>query len=1099
MKQKDDPLWYKQAIIYQLHVKCFHDSDQDGIGDFVGLTKKLGHIQNLGCTAIWLQPFYPSPLKDDGYDIQDYCNIHPNYGTLHDFKLFLDEAHKRGLKVITELVINHTSDQHIWFQKSRRAKKGSKWRNYYVWSDHPDKYLDARIIFKDFETSNWAWDPVANAYYWHRFYSSQPDLNYDNPDVHHEIFKIVDFWMGMGVDGMRLDAIPYLYQREGTDCENLPETHAFLKKLRAYVDNRYSGRMLLAEANQWPEQASSYFGDEDECHMAFHFPVMPRLFMSMHMEDRFPIIDIMDQTPMAPEKCQWAMFLRNHDELTLEMVTDEERDYMYRSYAKDPRARINLGIRRRLAPLLENDRHKIELMYILLFSLPGSPIIYYGDEIGMGDNYYLGDRNGVRTPMQWNYNTNAGFSQANPQKLYLPLIIDPEYHHDYLNVENQEQTVSSLLRWMRNVIATRQQTMAFGRGTMTFVNTTNSKVLAFIRQYEEDIILVVANLSRQSQYVELELGDYAGFSVSDFFSQNIYATIKDGIYGLSLAHHGYYWLSLQKSKEGMPIAEREDLVELSVVGHWDNVLVGAERSILEKNVLPGYIKKCRWFRSKARRVKGAKIVEEYSIGNARLMIVDVATDVDPVSTYLMPLTFVSLEQGEKIHELHPLACLAKLQVGEQKGYLVDAIYDQNFREKLIKTVVKKGEIPGIYGSLKLEPTKSLKHYVHNWKDPIRSDVVRAEQSNTSIIYEDQVIFKLYRKLDEGINPDLELSRHLTENCSFPYCPKYLGAIEEFREHKPYVIATIQEYIPQGTDAWLYTLDSIKLFFEHALVSGKELETYQTLFEATKDYDVDSLPKEVKFLIGQSYLEMAAQLGQRTAEMHIAFASYKLQSSMAPEPFTIFYQKSLYQGIKGKIRRTMGLLKEQLSRMDAATKKIAEEIIASEKKLQDKIKPFIETLLHMSKIRVHGDFHLGQVLRAGNELYVLDFEGEPILSISERRIKRSALRDVAGMIRSFHYALTYALKIDATERKDLAPLLERYGEFWFEVVKKVYLHAYLKTARQCHLLVPEDDQSLMAVLEAFLINKAVYEVGYELQNRPDWIDIPLKGLLMLTRE
>jgi len=1097
--QKKDLLWYKQAIIYQLHVKCFHDSDNDGFGDFIGLTKKLGHIQSLGCTAIWLQPFYPSPLKDDGYDIQDYCSIHPNYGTIQDFKIFLDEAHKRGLKVITELVINHTSDQHSWFQKSRRAKKGSKWHNYYVWSDRPDQYLDARIIFKDFETSNWAWDPVAGAYYWHRFYSSQPDLNYDNPDVHQEIKKIVDFWMGMGVDGMRLDAIPYLYQREGTDCENLPETHAYLKELRAYIDSRYSGRMLLAEANQWPEQASSYFGNDDECHMAFHFPVMPRLFMSMHMEDRFPIIDIMEQTPMPPEKCQWAMFLRNHDELTLEMVTDEERDYMYRSYAKDPRARINLGIRRRLAPLLENDRHKIELMYILLFSLPGSPIIYYGDEIGMGDNYYLGDRNGVRTPMQWNYNSNAGFSHANPQKLYLPLIIDPEYHHDYLNVENQEQTVSSLLRWMRNAIATRQQTKAFGQGSISFINTNNSKVIAFVRKYEEDVILVVANLSRQSQYVELDLSDYVGAYVGDFFSQNQYALIREDLYGLSLGRHGYYWLSIQQAKEKSLNTDINELAEFVVNNHWSDVLIGSDRALLEKKIFPSYIKKCRWFRSKVHRIKGVKILEEYNFTDARTLIVDVASDSEPVATYVVPISFVSLEDGEKLYEAYPLACIAKLSVGGKQGYLVDAIYDSRFRTALIKSINKKGDVVGLYGALKIVATPALKRLVKSWKDEIKSDIIGVEQSNSSIVYEGQLILKLYRKLDEGLNPDLELNRYLTENCNFSYCPKYLGSIEELRDGKPYVVSTLQEYIPNGEDVWQYTVNFLKLYFERAIISRKNLKFYQKLLKGVEIGDLDSIPKDVRELIGQNYLEMVALLGQRTAEMHVAFASHKNQPSMAPEPFTLFYQKSLYQGIKGQIRRTVSLLKDSIQHMDASTKQIAKQIIASESRLIEKIKPLTVGLLPMLKIRVHGDLHLGQVLRAEKELYMLDFEGEPILSISERRIKRSVLRDVAGMIRSFHYALTYTLKDETLKEKDGEDPLDHYGEVWFECVKNVYLNSYLKYARKYDKLVPNDDLIIKKIMDAFLINKAVYEIGYELQNRPDWVDVPLKGLLMLARE
>src|SRR5690242_16074657 len=497
--------WYKDAIIYEVHVRAFFDSVTDGIGDFGGLTQKLDYLEDLGVTALWLLPFCPSPLRDDGYDISDYTNVHPSYGTLKDFQKFLREAHRRGLKVITELVLNHSSDQHVWFQRSRRAAPGSRWRDFYVWSDTPEKYKETRIIFKDFENSNWTWDPVAKAYYWHRFYSHQPDLNWDNPEVRDAMFAAMDFWLDMGVDGLRLDAVPYLIEREGTNCENLPETHEVLRELRKHVDSKYSDRMLLAEANQWPEDSVAYFGRGDECHMAFHFPVMPRLFMALRMEDRFPIIDILQQTPPIPENCQWAMFLRNHDELTLEMVTDEERDYMYRAYASDPQARINLGIRRRLAPLLGNDRRRVELMLGLLCSMPGTPVLYYGDEIGMGDNFYLGDRNGVRTPMQWSSDRNAGFSRANPQQLYLPITIDPEYHYEAINVENQQKNLSSLLWWMRRVIAMRKNYRAFSRGSIEFLHPENRRVLAFIRSYENERVLVVANLSRFAQSTELDL------------------------------------------------------------------------------------------------------------------------------------------------------------------------------------------------------------------------------------------------------------------------------------------------------------------------------------------------------------------------------------------------------------------------------------------------------------------------------------------------------------------------------------------------------------------------------------------------------------------
>ena len=546
----DDPLWYKDAIIYEIHVRAFFDSDGDGIGDFRGLTAKLDYLQDLGVTALWLLPFYPSPLRDDGYDIADYTSVHPAYGTLEDFQLFLDEAHERGLRVITELVINHTSDQHPWFQRARRAPPGSPERDFYVWSDTDTKYPDARIIFKDFETSNWTWDPVANAYYWHRFFSHQPDLNFDNPQVQEELFRALDFWLEMGVDGLRLDAVPYLYEREGTNCENLPETHAFLQELRAHIDAQVP-RPHAARRGQpvagGRRSPTSAMGGGDECHMAFHFPVMPRLFMALRMEDRFPIIDILQQTPPIPEKCQWAIFLRNHDELTLEMVTDEERDYMYRVYAEDPEQRINLGIRRRLAPLLGNDRRRIELMNGLLFSLPGTPVLYYGDEIGMGDNIYLGDRNGVRTPMQWSADRNAGFSRANPQRLYLPVIIDPEYHYEAVNVEAQQRNPHSLLWWMRRLIALRKRHPAFGRGTIEFLQPENRKVLAFVRRYGggdapgggQPVALLAVRRARP-------LGVPGPDARSRCSGASPFPRSATACYLLTLGPHGFYWFSLMQ-------------------------------------------------------------------------------------------------------------------------------------------------------------------------------------------------------------------------------------------------------------------------------------------------------------------------------------------------------------------------------------------------------------------------------------------------------------------------------------------------------------------------------------------------------------------------
>ena len=539
-----DADWYKDAIIYQLHVKGFLDSNADGIGDFRGLTERLDYLEDLGVTALWLLPMYPSPLKDDGYDIANYLDIHKDYGSLKDFEEFIGETHRRGMRVITELVVNHTSDQHPWFQEARR-NLSSPYHQYYVWSDSDKKYAGTRIIFTDTERSNWAWDPDAKLYYWHRFFSHQPDLNFDNPNVRREVLDVMKYWLEKGVDGLRMDAVPYLIEREGTSCENLPETHAVLKEIRKAVDAAYPDRMLLAEANQWPVDVRPYFGDGDEFHMAFHFPLMPRIFMAIRKEDRHPITDILAQTPSIPTNCQWALFLRNHDELTLEMVTDDERDYLYREYATDPRMRLNIGIRRRLAPLMDNDRRKIELLNSLLFTMPGTPIVYYGDELGMGDNIYLGDRNGVRTPMQWTGDRNAGFSKADTARLYLPLNVDPVFGYQALNVEAQQRVPNSLLRWMKRIIAARKRNKTFGRGTLEFLKPANRAILAYVRKYEGEILLIVNNLAGTAQPVELDLRRFIGAEVIELLGETRFPRIAEHPYQLSLLPYGFFWFRLE--------------------------------------------------------------------------------------------------------------------------------------------------------------------------------------------------------------------------------------------------------------------------------------------------------------------------------------------------------------------------------------------------------------------------------------------------------------------------------------------------------------------------------------------------------------------------
>lgn len=901
---EENPLWYKEAVIYELHVRAFCDSDQDGVGDFRGLTGKLDYLQDLGVNALWLLPFYPSPLRDDGYDISDYTSIHPSYGSLRDFRRFLQEAHRRGLRVITELVLNHTSDQHPWFQRARRASPGSKWRDFYVWSDTPDRYSETRIIFQDFEASNWSWDPEAKAYYWHRFYSHQPDLNFENPQLQKAVFRAIDFWFGMGVDGLRLDAVPYLFEREGTNCENLPETHAFLKKLRAYVDERYEDRMLLAEANQWPEDAADYFGRGDACHMAFHFPLMPRMFMALHMEDRFPILDILEQTPTIPDECQWALFLRNHDELTLEMVTDEERDYMYRVYAQDSQMRINLGIRRRLAPLLSNHRKRIELLNSLLFSMPGTPVVYYGDEIGMGDNIYVGDRNGVRTPMQWSADRNAGFSRANPQKLYLPVIIDPEYHYEAVNVEAQQGNPRSLLWWMKRLIAMRKRYKALGQGTIQFLQPENRKILAFLRTAGEETLLVVANLSRFVQYVELDLSALRERVPVELFGETAFPAVGESPYFLSLGPHSVYWFAMESPGElggTKEIRGRDAEVPLmSVAGRWERLLSGKGTVNLEQ-ALPRYLRGRRWFGGKARRVKSARIQEVLPLSNTSralyILFVNVGYTEGSEETYTVPVTYASGEDAAELLQEHPGAALARISVKDkgEEGVLYDALWDETCRSALLAAITSRHRRKGSAGHLVGRPMPGLKRTDDAAVRPLESALLTAEQSNSSVVYGDRYILKLFRRLDQGVNPDLEIGRFLTAR-GFPHTPPVKGFLEYHRDRKePMTIAVLQGFEPNEGDAWEYTLDHLEHYFENALAERNRENRPDIPSPAWVDLDGQDPPAFVFEAIGP-YLESARLLGERTADMHKALAADPNDPAFAPEPFTKLYQRSLYQSM-----------------------------------------------------------------------------------------------------------------------------------------------------------------------------------------------------------
>ncbi len=1098
--QTAESLWYKDAIIYELHVKSFYDSNGDGIGDFEGLIRRLDYLQELGVTALWLLPFYPSPLLDDGYDISDYFHINPDYGTMPDFRRFLREAHKRGIRVITELVINHTSSQHKWFQRSRRAAPGSLWRDFYVWSDTTDRYKDARIIFTDFETSNWAWDPVAHAYYWHRFYSHQPDLNYDNPRVRRMMLRVVDYWFNMGVDGMRLDAVPYLYEREGTNCENLPETHAFLKELRAHVDKKFQDRMLLAEANQWPEDAAAYLGNGDECHMAFHFPIMPRLFMAVRMEDRFPIIDILEQSLNLPPTCQWAMFLRNHDELTLEMVTDQERDYMYKAYAQDPRARINVGIRRRLAPLLGNNRRLIELMKGLLFSLPGTPILYYGDEIGMGDNYHLGDRDGVRTPMQWTADMNAGFSTANPQQLFLPVIIDPEYHFTTVNVENQIRNVSSFLWFMRQLNAQRKSIQALGRGSMQFLPSDNSKVLTFLRTYGEENILVIANLSRQSQAVRIEIPGQAGYRVRDMFSGNEFPRITEAPYVVTLTPYAFFWFTLERPVEPAR-RELEQPLEVQFDTAWEEL----PGSSAESQLLPAlghYMQRVRWFGGKGRSVRELQIVDRLVVPTpARplfLLLLEVTYTDAPKENYLLPLGFADGALQAKIMKESDESTIAQVRLREGAGILYDAAVDEDLHRFLLD-MIARGRSRKMDGGRALAwRGRKFGAVLGDQALPLRSHVLTAEQSNTAIVYQDTFFLKLYRRIEEGINPDVELSRYLTEETSFANLPAYVGGIGWQRERSsPVTIALLLQFVPNQGDAWSFALDNLGNSLSHALTLKGKLQALPELPASVLALDPESIPVAVRDFIGPVYLEMMSLLGRRTGELHLALMSLAQSPDVAPEPFSLLYQKSLYQSIRGLTLKVLNELESSLPSLEPPVAEAVKGVLAHRKTILLRVRRIIDKKIQAMKIRTHGDYHLGQVLYTGKDFVIIDFEGEPARSLTERRLKQSALRDVAAMVRSFHYAAQGSLILRADKQSMDLDYLRHWADLWYFYVSGVFLQAYRRTVADSQV-VPTDPTDFTTLLETFILEKAVYELGYELNHRPDWLLIPVRGIEQILK-
>lgn len=1104
--QDDDPLWYKDAIVYELHVRAFYDSNEDGIGDFPGLTQKLDYLRDLGVTAVWLLPFYPSPLRDDGYDISDYTRIHPSYGTLRDFRAFMRAADERGLRVITELVVNHTSDQHPWFQRARHAPPGSQHRDFYVWSDDAGKYREARIIFKDFERSNWTYDHEAKAYYWHRFYSHQPDLNFDNAQVRREVIRLMSFWLRMGVSGLRLDAVPYLYEREGTSCENLPETHAFLKTLRAEVDKRFKNRMLLAEANQWAEDTAAYFGDGDECHMAYHFPLMPRMFMAIRMEDRFPIVDILEQTPAIPDSCQWGTFLRNHDELTLEMVTDEERDFMYRVYAHDRQARINLGIRRRLAPLLNNDRKKMELMKALSFSLPGTPFVYYGDEIGMGDNYYLGDRNGVRTPMQWSADRNAGFSMANPQRLYLPVTIDPEYHYETINVAAQQSNPDSFLWWVKRLIALRRRYRAFGRGSIEFLKPDNRKILAFVRKHEAETILVVANLSRHAQHTYLNLGSMAGRVPMELFGRTEFPAITDSSYPLSLGPYAFYWFSLEAARERLeePVKAAEPAVASVTVRKGPEDLLKRSHRARFENVLLRYARRARWFGGKARNARGASIQEivpfPFHAEQAFFIVLKVEYTEGEPELYLLPVAFA---RGEPVSQLladttRPVIASIEIRGAQQPFPIVvyDAVVSPEFRAALLDAIGRRKSYRGQAGTIIGDRTRGLYTRTRGpAQEKLESALLRVEQSNTSFSFDDRFVLKLYRHLEEGISPELEIGRYLTAGKLFDNAPGVAGALEYHAtsQVEPATFAVLHTYVENEGNAWTYTLDALGRYYDHVLARpgvAAPLPASRSPVLVSQE----PLPSLVTELI-DPFLESARVLGQRTAELHLALASGMNDASFAPEPFSAMYQRSLYHGYRAYLAQVMNALRGLHDTLPAEVKQEADRVLGQSDAIQSRFQLVTRRRISAMRIRCHGDYHLGQVLHTGGDFVIIDFEGEPARSLGERRIKHSPLKDVASMLRSFHYASHVALhgQTSIVVRAEDVPVLEQWARAWYLWVSASFLRSYLDLMADTPVL-PSKPEDISVMLDGYLLHKALYEISYEMNNRPDWLIVPLRGIM-----
>jgi maltose alpha-D-glucosyltransferase/alpha-amylase len=1118
-----DPLWYKDAVIYQIHIKSYFDSNNDGVGDFAGLIDKLDYIAGLGVNTIWLLPFYPSPRRDDGYDISDYRGVHPDYGTLADARRFIAEAHKRNLRVITELVINHTSDQHPWFIKARSAKPGSAARDFYVWADNDTGYQGTRIIFNDTEKSNWTWDPVANAYFWHRFFSHQPDLNFDNPQVLKAILGVMAFWLDLGIDGLRLDAVPYLIERDGTTNENLPETHEILKKIRAELDFKYPDRMLLAEANMWPEDVQQYFGDSDECHMAFHFPLMPRMYMALAQQDRFPITDILRQTPEIPADCQWAIFLRNHDELTLEMVTDTERDYLWNFYAADRRARINMGIRRRLAPLLERDSRRIQLLNSFLLSMPGTPVIYYGDEIGMGDNIHLGDRDGVRTPMQWTVDRNGGFSRADPASLVLPPIMDTLYGYQSINVEAQSSDRHSLLNWTRRMLDVRKQHKAFGRGTLTVLYPSNRKIFAYLREYADptkdgaiETILCVANVSPSAQAVELDLSRFAGRVPVEMIGGTAFPPAGQLNYLLTLPPYGFYWFVLATeatmptwyTPAPQPLPEYATLVLRNGV---EDIMKNPARHILETEALPAYVMKRRWYAGKNRKLLSVNIAvavnlppSKLSPGALPILITEIETHTSHgVSRYLLPLGFIREE--DTITALPHQLALARVRRNNRVGLLTDAFTLDSFASVVLELLRENAVLPTPQGEIRFIASAGLAQISVGVDAGVRR--ITAEQSNSSLVIGDSVMLKIIRHLSAGIHPEIEMGMFLTD-AGYASTPATLGEVARFdADGTPTALIVLQQFVHNQGDAWQWTIDALERAIQHDVLTGLAAPvtpatapgtTPTPAHGAAQPSTAQSHAESVE-MTRDPLLELtqfSGTLGLRLGQMHALLGAPTDNPAFTPEPVTATHSKAWAKRAGDQLDAAMNILAQQKEWIKPEDEATAQALLARRKELSAMLERLAAAGIGSSSIRIHGDLHLGQILVSGHEIFIVDFEGEPAAPLSVRRAKQSPLRDVAGILRSFDYAAAHAANIGPG---DLSPAAQGRKQATLERFAPACQEAFLNGYRQvegAHLngLSAQQQSDLLDLLT---LEKAAYELCYEAANRPAWVAVPLKGLAAIT--